>query len=56
MDSKSTMTASSCQTRASYPRCENCTDKEILAAIEEGYQPKNGSAPKSIGRSNSINQ
>jgi len=56
MDSKSTMTASSCQTWACYPRCENCTDKEILAAIREGYQPKNGSAPKSIGQSNSINQ
>jgi DNA-binding NarL/FixJ family response regulator len=56
MDSKSTMTASSCQTWACYPRCENCTDKEILAAIREGYQPKNGSAPKSIGQINSINQ
>jgi two-component system response regulator DegU len=56
MDSKSTMAASSCQTWACYPRCENCTDKEILAAIREGYQPKNGSAPKSIGQSNSINQ
>ena len=56
MDSKSTMTASSCQTWACYPRCENCTDKEILAAIREGYQPKNGSAPKSIGQSNSIDQ
>jgi len=56
MDSKSTMTASSCQTWACYPRCENCTDKEILAAIREGYQSKNGSDPKSIGQSNSINQ
>ena len=56
MDSKSSMTASSCQTWACYPRCENCTDKEILAAIREGYQAKNGSAPNSIGQSNSINQ
>ena len=45
MDSKSTMTASSCQTWACYPRCENCTDKEILAAIREGFQPRRSRMP-----------
>jgi DNA-binding NarL/FixJ family response regulator len=36
-DSRNSMAASSCQTWACYPRCENCTDKEILAAIREGH-------------------
>jgi chemotaxis response regulator CheB len=35
-----TMTASSCQTWTCYSLCEDCTDKEILAAIRDGQQPK----------------
>ena len=38
MQSKSSMTASSCQTWACYPLCQDCTDKEILAAIRDGFQ------------------
>lgn len=53
---ENSMTASKCQTFACYSLCENCSPKEILAAIREGHQPKNGSDPKSIGQSNSINQ
>jgi CheY-like chemotaxis protein len=56
LHSKHPMTASSCQTWACYSLCENCSHKEIIAAIREGYHPKNGSTPKSIGQSNSINQ
>ena len=37
MDSRNSMAASLCQTWACYPRCENCTDKEILAAIRDGF-------------------
>jgi two-component system, NarL family, response regulator DegU len=37
MHSKSTMTASSCQTWACYSLCENCNTKEILAAIRDGF-------------------
>jgi DNA-binding NarL/FixJ family response regulator len=51
-----TVTASSCQTWACYSLCENCSPKEILAAIREGHQPKNGSVPKNIGKSDSFNQ
>jgi two-component system response regulator DegU len=56
LQSENSMTASKCQTFACYSLCENCSPKEILAAIREGHQPKNGSAPKSIRQSNSINQ
>ena len=56
LQSENSMTASKCQTFACYFLCENCSPKEILAAIREGHQPKNGSAPKSIGQSNLINQ
>ena len=56
LQSENSMTASSCETFACYSLCENCTAKEILAAIREGHQPKNGSVPHSIGQSNSINQ
>ena len=56
LQSEKSMTASKCQTFACYSLCENCSSDEILAAIREGHQPKNGSAPKSIGQSNSINQ
>ena len=56
LQSENSMTASRCQTFACYSLCENCSPKEILAAIREGYQPKNGSASKSIGQSNLINQ
>ena len=56
MKSKDSMTASSCQTWACYPMCENCSTEEVLAAIREGHQPKNGSTPKSIGQPDSINQ
>ena len=31
-----TMIASSCQTWACYPMCENCSTEEILATIREG--------------------
>lgn len=37
IQSKSSMIASSCQTWACYPLCQDCTDKEILAAIREGH-------------------
>jgi two-component system, NarL family, response regulator DegU len=37
MQSKSTMTLSSCRTWACYPLCENCSPKEILAAIRDGF-------------------
>jgi DNA-binding NarL/FixJ family response regulator len=37
MQSKSTMTASSCQTWACYPMCEKCSAKEILATIRDGF-------------------
>jgi DNA-binding NarL/FixJ family response regulator len=40
MHSKSTMTASSCQAWACYPLCENCSTKEILAAIRDGQNPE----------------
>jgi len=33
MKSKHSMTASFCEAYACYFRCENCTDKDILAAI-----------------------
>lgn len=33
MPSKNHIAASSCQTFACYSMCENCSDKEILAAI-----------------------
>ncbi len=56
MKSRHSMTASFCEAYACYFRCEHCSTDEILAAIREGHQPKNGSAPKSIGQSNSINQ
>jgi DNA-binding NarL/FixJ family response regulator len=56
LHSTHTMTASSCQTWACYSLCQNCSTDEILATIREGHQPKKGSAPKSIGQSNSINQ
>jgi DNA-binding NarL/FixJ family response regulator len=36
LHSKSSMTASSCQTWACYHLCENCSTKEILAAITDG--------------------
>ena len=45
LHSKHTMTASSCQTWACFPMCENCSTQEILAAIRDGHQPKNGSIP-----------
>ena len=45
LHSKHTMTASSCQTWACFPMCENCSTQEILAAIREGHQPENGSIP-----------
>lgn len=35
MPSKGSMTASACQTFACYSMCENCSAKEILAAIRE---------------------
>jgi DNA-binding NarL/FixJ family response regulator len=56
LQSENSMTASKCQTYACYSMCENCSPKEILAAIREGYQPKNGSVPQSIVQSDSINQ
>ena len=56
LQSKDSMAASTCETFACYSLCENCSPKEILAAIREGHQPKNGSDPKSIGQSNSINR
>jgi two-component system response regulator DegU len=56
LQSENSMTASKCQTFACYSLCENCSPKDILAAIREGHQTMNGSAPKSIGQSNSINQ
>ena len=56
LQSENSVAASKCQTFACYFLCENCSPKEILAAIREGHQPKNGSAPKNIGQSNSINQ
>ena len=37
LQSENSMTASKCQTFACYSLCENCTDKEILAAIREGH-------------------
>ena len=37
MQSKSSITASSCQTWACFSMCQDCTDKEILAAIREGH-------------------
>jgi chemotaxis response regulator CheB len=37
LNSKHTMTASSCQTWACFPLCENCSTKEILAAIRDGF-------------------
>jgi DNA-binding NarL/FixJ family response regulator len=40
MDSKNTLTASSCQTWACYSLCENCSTKEILAAIRDGQNPR----------------
>jgi len=45
LHSKHTMTASSCQTWACFPMCENCSTQEILAAIREGHQPENDSIP-----------
>jgi len=36
MHSKTSMTASSCLSWACYPMCENCSSKEILAAIRQG--------------------
>jgi chemotaxis response regulator CheB len=36
LHSAHTMTASSCQTWACYPMCENCSTEEILATIREG--------------------
>jgi len=48
LHSKHTMTASSCQTWACFPMCENCSTQEILAAIRDGHQPKNGSIPHGI--------
>ena len=56
LQSENSMTASKCQTFACYSLCENCSPKEILAAIREGHQPKSGSTPKSIGQFNSIHQ
>ena len=56
MDAGITMAGSSCFVGACFHVCQDCSFDEILAAIREGYQPKNGSAPKSIGQSNSINQ
>jgi two-component system, NarL family, response regulator DegU len=56
MDPGSIMAGSSCFVGACFHVCQDCSFDEILAAIREGYPPKNGSAPKSIGRSNSINQ
>ena len=56
LQSEKSMTASTCETFACYSLCENCSPKEILAAIREGRQLENGSTPKSIRQSNSINQ
>jgi len=56
MDSGSTMAGSSCFVGACFHVCQDCSFDEILTAIREDYQPKNGSAPKSIGQPNSINQ
>ena len=39
LQSENSMTASKCQTFACYSMCENCSTKEILAAIREGYRP-----------------
>jgi DNA-binding NarL/FixJ family response regulator len=36
LQSENSMTASKCQTFACYSLCENCSPKEILAAIREG--------------------
>jgi DNA-binding NarL/FixJ family response regulator len=38
LHSKHTIAASSCQAGACFPLCQDCTDKEILAAIKEGHQ------------------
>jgi DNA-binding NarL/FixJ family response regulator len=56
MASRDSLTASKCQTWACYSLCENCSAKEILAAIRESYQPKDSSVPRRMGQSNSINQ
>jgi len=56
LKTENSMTASKCQTFACYSICENCSTDEILSAIREGYQPKNGSVPKSIGQYDLINQ
>ena len=37
LHSKHTMTASSCQTWACYPLCQDCSAKDILAAIRGGH-------------------
>jgi two-component system response regulator DegU len=37
--SGSTVTASSCQTGACYPLCQDCSFNEVLAAIREGQHP-----------------
>jgi len=50
------MEGSSCFVGACLHLCQDCSTDEILAAIREDHQPKNGSAPKNIGQSNSINQ
>jgi two-component system, NarL family, response regulator LiaR len=50
------MEGSSCFVGACLHLCQDCNTKEILAAIREGYQPKNGSAPKRMGQPNSFNQ
>jgi DNA-binding NarL/FixJ family response regulator len=38
--SGSPVTASSCETGACYPLCQDCSSKEILAAIREGNRPR----------------
>ena len=47
--SKDSTAASFCEKWACYFLCEDCSPMEILAAIKEGHQPKNGSVPQSIG-------
>jgi len=54
--SGTTMAASECLVGACLPLYQDCSTEEILATIREGYQPKNGSAPKSMGQPNSFNQ
>jgi DNA-binding NarL/FixJ family response regulator len=48
LNSKSSMTASSCQTWACYPMCTNCSTKEILTAITNGFPGVKGAGHEMI--------